>query len=336
MTTIGERSGGGVMRAAVQENCRRGHGEDGIRRNGNVITVGNYEITIEKDRMAVRDKTTGKEFSVWGDPHLHTGDGDRASFTDDNLTLDLPGGVKITLKPTAKDANGASWIDQIGIMKGKEGMLVSDVHGNGPVFGGPTSSAEVDQAHVDGTVLSSGREIDDFHFADGREMVGGDANGRWGEHALDGRGGMSRLDFAKKLVGDVLGGASTGGAKPKSGDFYERLYAVLAKLEKLKDGALADLEDATGRKEAKEAKKGTGGGGSVGKPADDPLDKPEGGGGKAPGNGGETGNVEADIARAQGEIQRIQNYINQVTQLISNMVAQEGQNALRIVGNIRS
>lgn len=320
MTAIENGLGGyGLNGLGSLDGVGRGQ-ERGLRREGNTINAGRYEITIRRDEVIIRDRINGEHSRIWGDPHLHTGDGDRASFTNDNLTLDLPGGVKITIKPTAPDANGASWIDQVGVMYRDKGMIARGVHDGAPVFTGEMSSATVDQLLPDGTVLHTNGSIDDWIFADGTEMTGGDANARWGEHNLDGRGGVSRNNFS--LDGELQGG----------GDVYDRLYAVLAKLEQMKNSQLGRLTDLLQRKEKKEK-------------LENDLQKlrESGSGPESPevvalerqienvGN-----NLEADLQKAQLELQRTQSLISQTTTLLTNLIATDGQNALSIIRNIRA
>jgi hypothetical protein len=284
-----------------------------IRRNGNTIRVGDYEIVITKDSMKVRDVKTGKTFEVWGDPHLHTGDGDKMSFTENNITINLPGGVKITVVPTEKDANGAAWIDRIGIIAGDEGMMIHDVHGS-PRFGQIRDAATVDSTDDDGLLLRTGAEIDDL-FSGDREFVGGDPNARWGEHDLD------QLAQRGWLGGDD-GNAMTG-------DKYDRLYAVLAKLEQMKERQLTRLGKLLDDKEQKDTLQAaksewiSEGNSAESFPGNDRLEKLS------------EANLESQLKFAEMELQRTESLLTQTTTLISNLVANDGQTAMRIIGNIR-
>jgi len=284
-----------------------------ITRNGNKIRVGNYEIEITKDSVKVRDLKTGKTFHVWGDPHLHTGDGDRMSFTENNITINLPGGVKLTIVPTEKDANGASWIDRVGIIAGDEGIMIHDVHGS-PRFGQIRDAATVDATDDDGLLLHTGAEIDDF-FSGDREFVGGDPNARWGEHDLD------------QLAQRGWLGSDNGNAM--SGDKYDRLYAVLAKLEQMKERQLTRLGKLLDDKEEKDTlqaaksewvNEGNSAESFPGKARLEELSK---------------ANLESELKVAEMELQRTESLLTQTTTLISNLVANDGQTAMRIIGNIR-
>lgn len=287
-----------------------------IRRNGNTIRVGDYEIEITKDSMKVRDLKTGKEFEVWGDPHLHTGDGDKMSFTENNMTITLPGGVKITVVPTEKDANGAAWIDRISIIAGDQGIMIDDVHGT-PTFGSIEDGQTIDGIDADGLLLSTGAEIDDI-YAGGREIVGEDVNAPWNEHNLD---RIARIDFGSS-GGE---GASTGGI----GDKYDRLYAILAKLEEMKDRQLTRIGNLLDKKERKDQLTAQlGAWTSLGK---DEKDFPN----KAELDRLSNANLESQLKREETELQRTESLLTQTTALISNLVANDGQTAMRIIGNIR-
>lgn len=228
--------------------------------DGNTIKAGNYDITVNKDEVIVRDRTTGKEFRAWGDPHLTTGDGDRMSFTKDNLTIDLPGGVKLTIKPTPEDANGVAWIDQVAVMAGTEGVIAEGVHSDqGPTIGAVQDGSVVDELLVEGTVLHTGAEIDDLILSDGTELTGGDPAARWGEHNLDGRGGTSKYDFTKKpQVEPQEPGAGNGASSTKkTGIFnpnseYAPLLDALGDLDKQRADLLNQIEtgDETAKKRA--------------------------------------------------------------------------------------
>jgi hypothetical protein len=109
---------------------------------GNVIDTGKYEIVVSKDEVIVKDKETGKWFRVWGDPHLETSDGDKLGFTQDNLTIDLPDGTKITIVPTEANADGVAYIDTLYVMQGSKAVEVENIHGDGaPEFGEVTDDA---------------------------------------------------------------------------------------------------------------------------------------------------------------------------------------------------
>ena len=51
----------------------------GLTTNGkNAIDTGRYLITFKDGEAAIFDKQTNTSVRAWGDPHLHTGDGDKA------------------------------------------------------------------------------------------------------------------------------------------------------------------------------------------------------------------------------------------------------------------
>jgi hypothetical protein len=193
-------------------------GDAGLKVKGDKIDTGKYEVVVSKDEVLVKDKESGKWFRVWGDPHVSTSDGDKLGFTDDNLTVDLPDGTKLTLVPTEPDANGVSFLDKAYVMKGEQGVEVTNIHSDGgPKLGKVTDDAiGLDEQADDGTVLRIGAELDDLvASATGKEFIGGDETARFGEFDLDGLGGESGIE-----LGDLQGG-----------DIYARLFAILSRLE---------------------------------------------------------------------------------------------------------
>ena len=280
-----------------------------IKIDGKTIKAGDYDITVNKDEVIVRDRKTGKEFRAWGDPHLTTGDGDRMSFTKDNLTIDLPGGVKLTIKPTPEDANGVAWIDQVAVMAGTEGVVAEGVHSEqGPTIGAVQDAGVVDELHGDGTVLSTGAEIDDVILSDGTELTGGDPTARWGEHNLDGRGGTSKYNFTNLKTAQVEpqepagnGTASTkktGILNPNSD--YAPLMTALADLDKQRAELLKAIENPP-REDGKITQKG-----------------------------------ETDQKVALLQLQDIDSRRQQLNSLITNLMAQDSQTKLSILRNLRN
>ncbi|MCA8971293.1 MAG: DUF1521 domain-containing protein [Planctomycetes bacterium] len=168
------------------QNCNAPKG-DKVRRDGNKIQTPRYEITVTKDEIIIRDKTNDTTSRIWGDPHLWTGDGNKYDFHEDNLTIDLKDGTKLTVVPTAKDENGAAWIDELHVMNGSDAYKAAGVHSKeGPQFTDFEGRArELDESEVDGSVIEAGDEVDDlFHGNDqGKEIS---------QKVLDGLGGTSK------------------------------------------------------------------------------------------------------------------------------------------------
>lgn len=165
-----------------------------------LLETDRYTFTLSKGELLATDKTTGKTVRVWGDPHIQTGDGDRLQFQSGNVTIELDDGTKVTMKPTAKNASGVALLDSVAIINGKYGVEVTGVSSeNGPSVGKIDKSGyALDRSYDDGTVLTTGDELDDlFSASTGKEFVGGDANGLWGEHGIDGLGGVSTIAGAQ-------------------------------------------------------------------------------------------------------------------------------------------
>ena len=169
---------------------------------GNKIDTGRYEITVNEDEVVILDTFTGTKSRAWGDPHFHTGDGDKMAFHDENLTLDLADGTKLTLKVTGKNEDGFSFIDSLAVTKGQDAVVAKGIHdGKEGVFMSNVNqnAVAVDKAFEDGTVLSVGKEADDWFNADGIEIVGDDPSAVHGEILLDGMGGKS-MNSAEDIV----------------------------------------------------------------------------------------------------------------------------------------
>lgn len=173
--------------------------------NGNVeIDTGRYIIEVSENEKGGRAKIFDKQTGTWteahGDPHLTTGDGDKAGFTMNNLTIDLQDGTKVTIDVT-EAKNNVSWIDSVSVMRGDEAVVVQNVRDDAGKEMTVTHTNDVawaDNLHDDGTVLIAGNEVDDLAFANGgKEIIGKDTTQRWDEHQLDGKGGVSSLDYTK-------------------------------------------------------------------------------------------------------------------------------------------
>ena len=189
---------------------------------GDVVKVGEntyqtyrYKIEVKNGQVEVFDLKTKTSVKAWGDPHLHTSDGDKMQFHKGNVTIDLEDGTKLTLKPTAPNAQGISLVDGVQIMTPKGGVQVDNISGPGGPKGRMfADSARLDRAWADGTVLEARGEVDDLFFKTGKEVVGGDPTQRWGEHLLDGKGGRSDIDFGRPIpqfdIRDILSKLSKG------------------------------------------------------------------------------------------------------------------------------
>ena len=174
----------------------------GLTVEGDTVDTGRYEITAKDGELKIFDKETNTHVRAWGDPHLHTGDGDKAQFHEDNLTIDLRDGTKVTIVPTEKNSRGDAYIDRVAITRNDDAVIMTGFHdgekgvSNTGVMDRAGIADSVDLNFDDGTVLRAGDEVDDLYFTDssGRraeEIKGTDPSQRHNEHMLDGRGGAS-------------------------------------------------------------------------------------------------------------------------------------------------
>jgi hypothetical protein len=176
-------------------------GDNGLNTNGkDTVDTGRYLISAQEGQVKIYDKQTNTWVQAQGDPHLSTSDGDRAQFQK-NLTIDLPDGTEVKIKTTPQDSNGVSYIDKVAVLKGEEAVVMTGFHDGQPGVnvGHVLNNADaVAGQWSDGTVLRAGRNVSDLTFAsDGKEIIGGDPSGRWGEWSLDGHGGTARYDNIK-------------------------------------------------------------------------------------------------------------------------------------------
>ena len=186
------------------------NGSLSVTDNG-VIDTGRYLISASEDHggeLIIKDKETGETIRAWGDPHVETSDGDFMKFHQESLTIELPDGTKVTLKPTElTGGKGAEWIDSVAITKGDEAVVLTGFHdgvrGNLRNDGIKTGweAAAIDNEFEDGTVLRAGAQIDDLYHVNAngeatREIRGGS---RRNEHDLDqlvGGRAQNNLDIA--------------------------------------------------------------------------------------------------------------------------------------------
>lgn len=292
----------------------------GLTTNGrDTIDTGRYLITVQENKVRIYDKQTKTWVEASGDPHMRTSDGDRGQFHE-NLTIDLKDGTKITIKTTPKDKNGVAWIDAVAVMKGEQAIVVGGMHdGKAGVRMGHVrnNAARVDAMWRDGTVLRAGHEVNDLFYATGGEFRGTDPTQRWGEINLDGRGGVSRnrpdYGWRRPHLPPFLrppflrppswrppagNGGVEGSQRPTSrgGSIFERLWALIAKLQKSLEQKLESIEKKSDK---------------LGEKAGDDFD------------------LKKDFA----EIQRIQESINQLITTATNIQKKDDESKSAIIRN---
>lgn len=235
----------------------RGEGASAIR----TIRTPDYEIVIQKGEVTIRNPKTGASVRAWGDPHLHTSDGDRMKFHTDNLTIDLPDGTKVTIKPTPVDGNGVSYIDSVAVMNGSKALVVGNLDPRNesavPTERSYDSAGAVrglDRSWHDGTVLHVGKDVDDLRAtAKPNALLGQQQDG--GEQSLDGMGGLSAnnyraydVDDSSKLVNTLdeldrqandLEDKITKAAKEGDSAAMQQYQRKLSELRSMKDTLIA-------------------------------------------------------------------------------------------------
>jgi hypothetical protein len=223
-----------------------------------VIETERYRIEITRGVVKVFDKESNTHVRVWGDPHVHTSDGDKMQFQKDNLTLELKDGTKITIKPTAM-RNGVALVDSVLVLKGNQSAVVKNVSGTGDLglseANDKSVARQLDLSWDDGTVLTAGEQVDDL-FAGGREYVGGDSSQNFGEHLLDGVGGRSSNEWAGDDKGELAILDRLTDAKQRLDELKQRIRearnlptsdpsreSILAGLDADKEGLVQEIDD---------------------------------------------------------------------------------------------
>lgn len=163
---------------------------------GNEIDTGRYTITASKDdggTVKVFDKQTNTFVKAFGDPHVETSDGDKMGFTKNGLSISLPDGTNVHMKPTdVKD--GVSWIDSAMVEKDGKAVTLDNIHGKGDIKTSQpkTGTDELRQDYMTQgqTVLdASSQDVGDLYMtgADGKRTKEIVNTGK--EMSLDGMGG---------------------------------------------------------------------------------------------------------------------------------------------------
>lgn len=111
----------------------------------NTVDTGRYSINVSSatgGQLTVTDKSTGKTFTVWGDPHGTTPNGGSFDFQQHSLVYHLPDGTSIEVDPTKN--SGVNYINSVEIKKGGAGVEFNGVNsGNiteSAISGAPSNS----------------------------------------------------------------------------------------------------------------------------------------------------------------------------------------------------
>jgi hypothetical protein len=138
------------------------------------VDTGRYTIAGSTDNggtLTVTDKTTGKNFKVWGDPHITTDKEDTTDFQHSPATFRLPDGTEITVNPT--NNAGVNTIDNVTITKGNDAVKMTGFGGNLQTQSLPGQGRYLDATTPDGTVLHTvGGQIDQLALPDGTQIQG--------------------------------------------------------------------------------------------------------------------------------------------------------------------
>lgn len=198
--------------------------------SGNVIKTDRYDIHIKGDECKVYDRKTGEWMRFFGDPHIETSDGDRLQFHQGNLTLDLEDGTKVTIVPTAVDANGAAYIDKVIVTNGSKGIEVDGVHGTGsPRFGSISNDGRsMDRKYADGNVLHADENLANAYYYD--------VDGKRTEIA-------SNDDGSERSVDDIGGSADNRTVESSNSLKEDGIWGTVRSVEDAINDIMEQLED---------------------------------------------------------------------------------------------
>jgi hypothetical protein len=187
-------------------------GNGALSVNGNSVDTGRYVITGSTDQdgsLKITDKQTGQTDTIWGDPHLDTSTGQHAEFQKDGLTINLPDGTRVEMKPTALD-NGVAHLQGALISKGGDAVTMSGFTGGGGMqtSGVQQDSESLEQQYMtpNETVLDAGQDgVADLHYTNADGSMGAQLTSTDPTTSLDGAGGADPS-------GSTFGADGTGGA----------------------------------------------------------------------------------------------------------------------------
>ena len=160
--------------------------------SANTVDTGRYLITAstsQAGQLTIHDKETGKDTVVWGDPHISVGGKDTAEFQNDGLSLKLDDGTTVQIQPTAVDAGGHSYINQVAVTKGDQAVTMSGLHDGGL----HTSGVMNGQAQSTQQSFDEPNEID-LTEGDDDQLYAQNANGSMGSQIANTGSGEVNLD----------------------------------------------------------------------------------------------------------------------------------------------
>jgi hypothetical protein len=160
------------------------------------VDTGRFTVNVsgaQGGQLTVTDKNTGKDFTVWGDPHGTTSNGGSFDFQQHPLVYKLPDGTSIEVDPTKN--SGVNYIDSVEVKKGGAGVEFDGVHSGNitekAISGAPSNS---NQATIGITVDNN----------DNQTVNGGPAiNGNIGDidqYAHQQQNGSGSPQIGEKLV----------------------------------------------------------------------------------------------------------------------------------------
>lgn len=164
----------------------------GLSVNGNTVDTGRYTITASGDKegdVKIFDKQSNSYVEAYGDPHVVTSDGDKADFQKNGLSIKLPDGTNVNMKPTAENGDGKSYLQGVMVEKGGQAVTMDGMH-DGHV---QTSAVQSDSTALRSKYLTQGQTVLSADSKDVGHLFMTDATGRR-TTALDSKTQETHLD----------------------------------------------------------------------------------------------------------------------------------------------
>jgi hypothetical protein len=174
----------------------------------NTVDTGRYSINVSNatgGQLTVTDKSNGKTFTVWGDPHGTTPNGGSYDFQQNPVMYHLPDGTSIEVDPTKN--SGVNYINSVEIRKGGAGVEFNGVNsGNiteSAISGAPSNSNQpmigINVDNNDNQTIQGGPAINGS-MGDIDQYAQQQPNG-WGSHGGWGsQGGLGSQGAGHQMV----------------------------------------------------------------------------------------------------------------------------------------
>ena len=177
---------------------------------GNKVDTGRYTVEASKEdggTVKVFDKQTNTFVKAFGDPHVETSDGDKMGFNKNGLSIKLPDGTNVHMKPTEPGKDGKSYIDSAMVEKDGKAVTMDGLHA-GKV---QTSQPKTVSDDLRSDYMTQGQTVLDASNQDVGDLFMTGADGQRTKEVVNDKG-------APELSLDGMGGALNKGGAGKAGE----------------------------------------------------------------------------------------------------------------------